>query len=170
MRLDLKRPADLLLSALGLVVLAPVLAAVAAAVAIALGRPVLFRQIRPGLHGKPFRLVKFRTMLDSVGADGKPLDDAQRLTRFGRFLRASSLDELPDSGESLKGEMSLSAASAPHAYLPLYSPEQARRHDVRPGITAGARSTAATPLWPEKLASVWYVDHRSFGSTSRYFC
>lgn len=164
-RFDPKRLTDILLSAAGLVVLAPVMAAVAAAVAVALGRPVLFRQVRPGLHGKPFRLVKFRTMLDSVGADGKPLDDSERLTRFGRFLRASSLDELPELWNILRGDMSL-VGPRPLLmhYLPLYTPEQARRHAVRPGLTGWSQVNGRNALsWPEKLAlDTWYVDHRSF--------
>jgi len=164
-RFDLKRLTDILLAAAGLIVLAPVMAAVAVAVALALGRPVLFRQVRPGLHGKPFRLIKFRTMLDAVGADGRPLDDARRLTRFGRFLRASSLDELPELWNILKGDMSL-VGPRPllMQYLPLYTPEQARRHDVRPGLTGWSQVNGRNVLsWPEKLAlDTWYVDHRSF--------
>ncbi|HEX8063303.1 MAG TPA: sugar transferase [Allosphingosinicella sp.] len=165
-RFDAKRLTDIVLSAAGLVVLAPVLAVVAAAVAAALGRPVLFRQVRPGLHARPFRLIKFRTMLDAVDADGEPLDDAQRLTRFGRFLRASSLDELPELWNVLKGEMSL-VGPRPllMQYLPLYSPEQARRHEVRPGLTGWSQVNGRNALsWPEKLAlDTWYVDNRSFG-------
>jgi lipopolysaccharide/colanic/teichoic acid biosynthesis glycosyltransferase len=164
-RFDPKRLTDILLAAAGLIVLAPVMAAVAAAVAVALGRPVLFRQVRPGLHGKPFRLIKFRTMLDSVGADGKPLDDARRLTRFGRFLRSSSLDELPELWNILRGDMSV-VGPRPLLmhYLPLYTPEQARRHDVRPGLTGWSQVNGRNALsWPEKLAlDTWYVDHRSF--------
>lgn len=162
---DPKRPTDILLSALGLIVLAPVLAGVAAAVAVALGRPVFFRQVRPGLHGEPFRLVKFRTMLDAAGPDVTPLDDARRLTRFGRFLRASSLDELPELWNVLRGDMSL-VGPRPllMQYLPLYTPEQARRHDVRPGLTGWSQINGRNALgWPEKLAlDIWYVDHRSF--------
>ncbi|HEX8468417.1 MAG TPA: sugar transferase [Allosphingosinicella sp.] len=164
-RVDPKRLTDILLSAAGLVVLAPVLVAVAAAVAVALGRPVFFRQVRPGLHGRPFRLIKFRTMLDSVDSDGNPLDDAQRLTRFGRFLRSSSLDELPELWNVLTGDMSL-VGPRPllMRYLPLYSPDQARRHDVRPGLTGWSQVNGRNALgWPEKLAlDTWYVDHRSF--------
>jgi lipopolysaccharide/colanic/teichoic acid biosynthesis glycosyltransferase len=162
---DPKRLTDLVLSGLALIVLAPVLAAVALAVAVALGRPVLFRQVRPGLGGKPFRLIKFRTMLDAVGADGKPLADSRRLTRFGRFLRATSLDELPELWNVLRGDMSLVGPRPllTH-YLPLYSPEQARRHEVRPGLTGWAQVNGRNALsWTDKLAlDSWYVDHRSF--------
>jgi lipopolysaccharide/colanic/teichoic acid biosynthesis glycosyltransferase len=163
MRFDPKRPTDIILSAIGLVVLAPVLAATALAVAAALGRPVLFRQVRPGLHGEPFRLIKFRTMLDSHDSSGKPLDDAQRLTRFGRFLRATSLDELPELWNVLKGDMSL-VGPRPllMSYLPLYTPEQARRHEVRPGLTGWTAVNGRNALnWDQKLAlDTWYVDHR----------
>ena len=164
-RFDPKRLTDLFLSAAGLVLLAPVLGAVAVTVAVALGRPVFFRQVRPGLDSRPFRLIKFRTMLDAVGPDGKPLDDARRLTRFGRFLRASSLDELPELWNVLKGDMSL-VGPRPllMQYLPLYSPEQARRHDVRPGLTGWAQVNGRNALnWSEKLAlDTWYVDNRSY--------
>ena len=164
-RFDPKRLTDIALSAAGLVVLAPLLVAVAAAVAVALGRPVFFRQIRPGLHGRPFRLIKFRTMLDSVDSHGNPLDDSRRLTRFGRLLRSTSLDELPELWNVLKGDMSL-VGPRPllMQYLPLYSPEQARRHDVRPGLTGWSQVNGRNALgWPEKLAlDTWYVDNRSF--------
>jgi lipopolysaccharide/colanic/teichoic acid biosynthesis glycosyltransferase len=164
-RFDPKRPLDILLSGVGLILLAPVLVAVAAAVAIALGRPVFFRQVRPGLGGRPFKLVKFRTMLDSVDAQGRSLDDAQRLTRFGRILRATSLDELPELWNVLRGDMSL-VGPRPLLmhYLALYSPDQARRHDVRPGLTGWTAVNGRNALsWDEKLAlDVWYVDHRSF--------
>jgi lipopolysaccharide/colanic/teichoic acid biosynthesis glycosyltransferase len=163
-RVDSKRLTDILLSALGLVLLAPVMAAVAVAVAVALGRPVLFRQVRPGLGGRPFRLVKFRTMLDAVGPDGTSLADAERLTRFGRFLRATSLDELPELWNVLRGDMSL-VGPRPllMQYLPLYSPEQARRHEVRPGLTGWAQVNGRNALsWADKLAlDTWYVDHRN---------
>lgn len=164
-RLDLKRLTDIVIASIGLVALAPVMAGLAVAVAVALGRPVLFRQLRPGLDGRPFRLVKFRTMLDSVDAQGRPLEDAQRLTRFGRFLRASSLDELPELWNILKGEMSL-VGPRPllMQYLPLYTPDQARRHSVRPGLTGWTQVNGRNALsWPEKLAlDTWYVDNRSF--------
>jgi sugar transferase EpsL len=161
---DPKRPIDLIAAAAGLTLLSPVIAATAVAVRIFLGSPVLFRQVRPGLDGKPFRLVKFRTMIDAVDSAGTPLSDGERLTRFGRLLRASSLDELPQLWNVLKGEMSL-VGPRPllMEYLERYSPEQSRRHQVRPGLTGWAQVNGRNATsWSERLRlDVWYVDNRS---------
>jgi sugar transferase EpsL len=134
-------------------------------VALILGRPILFSQLRPGLHGKPFRLYKFRTMTSAVGPDGTPLPDSQRLTRFGRFLRSTSLDELPELINIIRGEMAfVGPRPLLMEYLPLYTPEQMRRHDVLPGITGWAQVNGRNAIsWEEKFAlDVWYVDNRSF--------
>lgn len=162
---DVKRGFDVLASAAGLIVLAPLMLATAAAVRMFLGKPVLFRQVRPGLQGRPFELVKFRTMLDARSETGTPLPDDQRLTRFGRFLRASSLDELPQLWNVLRGDMSLVGPRPLLVqYLPLYSDHQARRHEVRPGLTGWTQVKGRNSLsWEEKLdLDVWYVDNRSF--------
>jgi lipopolysaccharide/colanic/teichoic acid biosynthesis glycosyltransferase len=160
----MKRVFDLLASVIGLFILAVPLALLAWQVRRKLGSPVLFTQVRPGLDSKPFRMVKFRTMTDARDASGSLLPDAQRLTSFGRFLRASSLDELPELWNVLKGEMSL-VGPRPLLieYLPLYTPEQARRHEVRPGITGWAQVNGRNAIsWADKFAlDVWYVDHRS---------
>lgn len=160
----MKRLFDFLGAVVGLVLLSPILAVVAVLIWRQMGAPVLFRQTRPGLHGKPFEMVKFRTMRDAVDAQGNPLPDSERLTRLGRFLRASSLDELPELWNVLKGEMSL-VGPRPllMEYLPLYSPEQARRHEVRPGVTGWAQINGRNAIsWDQKFAlDVWYVDNRS---------
>lgn len=159
-----QRAFDVVVSATALVLLSPVLLVSAIAVRICLGSPVLFTQVRPGLHGKPFRMIKFRTMTDARGSDGNLLPDAQRLPRFGQLLRSTSLDELPELINVLKGDMSL-VGPRPllMEYLPLYSLEQARRHEVRPGITGWAQINGRNSLsWEQRFAlDVWYVDHCS---------
>ncbi|MGM3409558.1 sugar transferase [Ralstonia holmesii] len=161
----MKRCFDFFVAATALVLLAGPLLVLAVFVRVKLGKPVLFSQVRPGKHGKPFRMVKFRTMTNERGPDGTLLPDADRLTRFGRFLRASSLDELPELWNVLKGDMSL-VGPRPLLmdYLPLYSSEQARRHEVRPGVTGWAQVNGRNALsWEDRLSlDVWYVDHRSF--------
>jgi lipopolysaccharide/colanic/teichoic acid biosynthesis glycosyltransferase len=162
--LDLKRFIDGVVAGAALILLSPVLLATALLVRVKLGSPVLFSQQRPGLHGRAFRMIKFRSMTDARDAKGTLLPDAQRLTSFGRFLRASSLDELPELWNVLKGDMSL-VGPRPllMEYLPLYTPEQACRHDVRPGITGWAQVNGRNAItWEEKFQlDVWYVDHFS---------
>ena len=160
----MKRLFDIVASALGLLLLSPVMLIVAWKIRRKLGAPVLFRQVRPGLQGRPFQMVKFRTMRDALDASGQPLPDAQRMTPFGNFLRSSSLDELPELWNVLKGDMSL-VGPRPllMEYLPLYNPTQYRRHDVRPGVTGWAQINGRNALsWEEKFElDVWYVENRS---------
>ena len=160
----LKRAFDIAASASALVVLSPVLAITAYKVKKELGSPVLFRQTRPGLHGKPFEMIKFRTMKDATDKEGNALPDSERLTEFGKKLRASSLDELPELWNVLKGDMSL-VGPRPllMEYLPLYNAEQAKRHNVRPGVTGYAQVNGRNSLsWEDKFKlDTWYVEHQS---------
>ena len=160
----MKRLMDILGAATGLILLSPVLAVLYVWIRRDMGAPVFFRQTRPGRGGRPFQMIKFRSMRDAMGPDGQPLPDAERLTPLGRKLRSSSLDELPELWNVLKGDMSL-VGPRPllMEYLPLYSAEQARRHEVRPGISGWAQVNGRNALsWPEKFElDVWYVDNRT---------
>ncbi len=160
----IKRFLDIFGAGIALIVFSPILIVISAMIRHEMGSPVLFRQTRPGRDGKPFDMIKFRTMCDAIDADGRPLPDVERLTKLGRFLRSSSIDELPELWNVLKGEMSL-VGPRPllMEYLPLYSPEQARRHEVRPGVTGWAQVNGRNAIsWDEKFAlDVWYVDNRS---------
>jgi sugar transferase EpsL len=155
---------------MGLLILAPSMAMIALAIRLTMGRPILFRQPRPGLHERPFELVKFRTMTSATGPDGSELPDHERVTRTGMVLRRFSLDELPELWNVLKGDMSL-VGPRPllEEYLPRFSPEQARRHEVRPGITGLAQVRGRHELpWDDRLRlDVWYVDHWSIGGDLR---
>ncbi len=160
-----KRALDLAVAGVALLLLLPVLVVLAVLIRASLGRPVLFRQVRPGYQGRPFTLAKFRTMREAQDAEGRLLPDAQRLTNVGRFLRSTSLDELPELWNVIRGDMSL-VGPRPllMQYLPRYTPEQARRHEARPGITGWAQVNGRNALsWEQKFAlDVWYVDHLGF--------
>ena len=160
----IKRLVDILASGLALIMFSPVIIVVAILVHRKLGSPIFFQQVRPGLGGKPFKMVKFRTMLDAVDSQGNPLPDEVRLTDFGKFLRSTSLDELPELWNVLKGDMSL-VGPRPllMEYLPLYSADQARRHEVRPGVTGWAQINGRNAIsWEQKFElDTWYVDNQS---------
>lgn len=161
----MKRLVDIFVGLAALLLIGPVMLVVAWQIRRKLGSPVLFRQVRPGLDGKPFEMIKFRTMRNAADAAGNPLPDAERVVPFGNFLRSSSLDELPELWNVITGDMSL-VGPRPllMEYLPLYSPEQYRRHEVRPGVTGWAQINGRNALsWEEKFKlDVWYVDNRSF--------
>ena len=160
----MKRLTDIIIASSGLILLSPLYAYVAHKVKKELGSPVLFRQTRPGLHGRPFEMIKFRTMKDATDKEGNALPDSERLTEFGKKLRASSLDELPELWNVLKGDMSL-VGPRPllMEYLTLYSAEQAKRHNVRPGVTGYAQVNGRNSLsWEDKFKlDTWYVEHQS---------
>lgn len=160
----IKRLFDIIVSSIALTVLMPVIVIVAVMVRVRLGSPIFFKQMRPGLHGQQFEMVKFRTMLSAVDLNGHPLPDADRLTSFGAFLRSTSLDELPELWNVLRGDMSLVGPRPLLVeYLPLYSAEQARRHEVRPGVTGWAQVNGRNAIsWEQKFAlDIWYVDNQS---------
>ena len=161
----MKRSFDLLFSSFLLVLLGPVLIAVALMILVLMGRPILFLQIRPGLNGRPFEIIKFRTMLEITDDNEPPPPDEKRLTAFGKLLRSTSIDELPELWNVIKGDMSL-VGPRPllMEYMPLYSEDQARRNEVRPGITGWAQINGRNAIsWEEKLKlDVWYVDNQSF--------
>jgi lipopolysaccharide/colanic/teichoic acid biosynthesis glycosyltransferase len=161
----MKRVFDIVVSIIGMILLSPIIGAISIAIWIYQGIPVLFRQKRPGVHGQPFEMVKFSTMRDTYGEQGVLLPDEDRLTKLGKFLRATSLDELPELWNVLKGDMSI-VGPRPllMEYLPLYSKEQYRRHEVKPGITGWAQVNGRNAIsWEEKFKlDIWYVDNQSF--------
>lgn len=160
----LKRLLDIIIASIALILLSPLYAFVAYKVKKNLGSPVLFRQVRPGLHGKPFEMIKFRTMKDAVDEQGNPLPDSERLTAFGQMLRSTSLDEMPELWNVIKGDMSI-VGPRPllMEYLPLYNAEQAKRHNVRPGMTGHAQVNGRNAIsWEEKFKlDTWYVENQS---------
>lgn len=160
----IKRLLDIIIAGTALIILSPLYAFVAYKVKKNLGSPVLFRQVRPGLHGEPFEMIKFRTMKDAVDANGNPLPDSERLTPFGKMLRATSLDEMPELWNVIKGDMSV-VGPRPllMEYLPLYNAEQAKRHNVRPGMTGHAQVNGRNAIsWEEKFKlDTWYVENHS---------
>lgn len=166
----MKRVMDLVIVLASAPVWVPVLAVLALLVRVLIGAPVFFRQARPGRHGRPFRMAKFRTMTEARDSAGNLLPDGQRLTTFGRFLRSTSLDELPELWHVVTGDLSL-VGPRPllMEYLPLYTSEQMRRHDVRPGLTGWAQVNGRNSLsWDEKFAlDLWYVDHQSLWLDTR---
>ncbi|WP_159151665.1 MULTISPECIES: sugar transferase [Acinetobacter] len=160
----LKRLLDIIIASIALILLSPLYAFVAYKVKKNLGSPVLFRQVRPGLHGKPFEMIKFRTMKDAIDEQGNPLPDSERLTPFGKMLRSTSLDEMPELWNVIKGDMSV-VGPRPllMEYLPLYNKEQAKRHDVCPGMTGYAQVNGRNAIsWEEKFKlDTWYVENQS---------
>ena len=160
----MKRLLDIIIASTALILLSPLYFYVAYKVKKNLGSPVLFRQVRPGLHGKPFEMIKFRTMKDAIDERGNPLPDSERLTPFGKMLRSSSLDEMPELWNVIKGDMSI-VGPRPllMEYLPLYNKEQAKRHDVRPGMTGHAQVNGRNAIsWEQKFKlDTWYVENQS---------
>lgn len=160
----LKRFLDIIIASIALILLSPLYVFVAYKVKKNLGSPVLFRQVRPGLHGKPFEMIKFRTMKDAADEQGNPLPDSERLTAFGQMLRSTSLDEMPELWNVIKGDMSI-VGPRPllMEYLPLYNAEQAKRHNVRPGMTGHAQVNGRNAIgWEEKFnLDTWYVENQS---------